>query len=215
MNPGKPSFITGKTITTQIVVASVILFANLLMVFVFKNKWLDETVFNSLSPHTTAARTHLFRDISFFGNHRFLVPANLLLIAYFIITKNKCWAIRVGGVALSSLGLMSLLKNLIQRDRPVMPLVDGITNYGFPSGHALMSVAFFGLLIMWTAEIIKNKAQRNLIICFYIFLVVVIGFTRIYLRVHYTTDVIAGWCTGVIWLGISVLLIEKLIPAKR
>jgi undecaprenyl-diphosphatase len=148
------------------------------------------------------------------GNHRFLVPANLLLIAYFIIIKNKWWAIRVGGVALSSLGLMSVLKNLIQRDRPAMPLVDGITNYGFPSGHALMSVAFFGLLIMWTAETIKKKAQKNLIIGFCIFLVVVIGFTRIYLRVHYTTDVIAGWCAGIIWLGISVLLIEKLIPAK-
>ena len=67
-------------------------------------------------------------------------------------------------IALSSLGLMSLFKNLFQRDRPDHPLVNGITNYSFPSGHAMMSIAFYGLLIWLLGRHLRqHKIQRSLV----------------------------------------------------
>ncbi len=118
-------------------------------------------------------------------------------------------AIRTGAVLLSSLLVMSLLKRLIQRQRPPDPLVDGITNYSFPSGHAFMSVAFYGLLIWYATIYIHTKWLRGMLIFFLLFVIALIGFSRIYLRVHYATDVIAGICIGFVWLDFCLWFIDK------
>ena len=109
---------------------------------------------------------------------------------------------------------MSLLKTLIHRHRPAEPLVDGITNFSFPSGHAFMSVAFYGLLAYRAAVIIKKRKQRQLIIIFFMLFILAVSFTRIYLRVHYTTDIIAGLSVGTAWLILSLAALEK-IQAKE
>lgn len=214
MKAEETSFKIGRLVIALIITAAIFLLAVILVVFVLDNDELDKKIFTTLSDHITATRTRLLKDISFLGNHRFLIPANLILIVFFLISKNYWWAIRVTVVALSSLGLMSLLKNLIQRVRPPEPMVDGITNYGFPSGHALMSIAFYGLLIVIAIHFIYDKIQRWIIISFLIILILLIGFSRIYLRVHYTTDVIAGWSVGVLWLVTCLFFLEKIKTRK-
>lgn len=210
MKAEQPSFNITRLTFVIIVLAAIFLLAVVLLVFVFNNDQVDEKIFMGLSDHITPARTSLLKDISFLGNHRFLIPANLILIAYFLFKKNYWWAIRTAAVALSSLGIMSLLKNLIQRVRPPMPIVNGITNYGFPSGHAFMSIAFYGLLIVIAVRFISNKTQRWVIISFLVILILLIGFSRIYLRVHYTTDVIAGWSVGILWMTACLFILEKI-----
>jgi undecaprenyl-diphosphatase len=150
------------------------------------------------------------KAIAFLGNHKFLIPANLLFIVFLIFRKDKWWAITAAAVALSSVGMMSLLKNLIQRQRPSNQLVEGITNFSFPSGHAFMSVAFYGLLICWAITHLKNKLSQRIVISFLLFLILIIGFSRIYLRVHFTTDVFAGFCIGIIWLVIVLAIMNKI-----
>ena len=118
-------------------------------------------------------------------------------------------AVRTAAVLLSSLLVMSLLKRLIQRQRPPDPLVDGITNYSFPSGHAFMSVAFYGLLIWYATIYIHTKWRRRMLIFFLLLVIAAIGFSRIYLRVHYATDVIAGICAGFVWLDFCLWFIDK------
>ena len=149
------------------------------------------------------------RFISFLAKHTFLIPLIFLLITWFLIKKNKWMAIRTATVLLSSLLLMSILKRLIQRQRPPDPLVEGITNYSFPSGHAFMSVAFYGLLIWFASVYISNKWMRRLVIAFLLLVIAAIGFSRIYLRVHYATDVIAGICIGFVWLDFCLWFIDK------
>lgn len=118
-------------------------------------------------------------------------------------------AIRTGTVLLSSLLVMSLLKSLIKRQRPPDPLVDGITNYSFPSGHAFMSVAFYGLLIWYATIYIRTKWLQRVVIFLLLLLIAAIGFSRIYLRVHYATDVIAGICLGFVWLDFCLWFIDN------
>jgi len=187
----------------------------IILVFVTGNTSPDEEAFTVIAPYISEDRTVFMQNISFLSNHRFLIPANLFFIAYLLSRKDKWGAFTAALVALSSLGLMSLLKNLIGRHRPANSLVQGITNFGFPSGHALMGVAFYGLLIWWIMDNIKDKWQKRIMISFLLFLLFLIGFSRVYLRVHYPTDVIAGYCIGTAWLISCLWLMDKVRRRKN
>jgi undecaprenyl-diphosphatase len=190
-------------------VALLLIFFLVWVVFVYGSNSFDQKAFSLINPHMTASRTRVMRFISLLGKHTFLIPVIGLLIAFFLFKKNKWMAIRTAAVLLSSLLIMSLLKSLIKRQRPPDPLVNGITNYSFPSGHAFMSVAFYGLLIWYATIYISNKRLRGMVIFFLLLLIAAIGFSRIYLRVHYATDVIAGICIGFVWLDFCLWFIDK------
>ena len=196
-------------------IALLTLILMLWLVFIANNTRPDEVVFDLISPYTNGERTYWMKAISFLGNHRFLIPANLILIGIFLMTKKHKDALLATVVALSSWGLMSLLKNLLQRYRPSYPLVDGITNYSFPSGHALMSVAFYGLLGYYAMRELKNPMLKATILLVLLLLVLLIGFSLIYLRVHYTTDVIAGFSIGVCWMLLCFWLVQKMTAGKN
>jgi len=170
----------------------------------------DQKIFDCIAPHITDGRTRFVRFITWGGNTSFLIAANVLLVLFFVYKKNKWVAITVGIISLSSVGLMSLLKNVIHRVRPSGGMVEGITNFSFPSGHAFMSVAFYGLLIWLAATGIKNKWQKRIAVAFLVLLVLLIGFTRIYMRMHFATDVIAGLCIGTIWLITGLVIMNKI-----
>ncbi len=189
--------------------ALVLLTCIICMVLIYNTVPLDQEIFAVISPHITESCTRFMLAVSFLGNHNFLVPVNLLLLSYFIIRKNNRLALRVAIVSLSSLSLMTFFKTIFQRQRPEQPMVDGVTNFSFPSGHAFMSVAFYGLLIWLAAIYITNKRVRQLVIAFLLLLILAIGFSRIYLRMHYATDVVAGFCMGFIWLMFCLWLTDK------
>lgn len=170
------------------------------LVFISNRTAADRDITTFIAGYVTEGRTAFLKSVSFLGNHKFLVPANLFLIAGLLFLKMGNTALRWAIAALSSLGIMSLIKNLFQRPRPENPMVEGITNFSFPSGHALMGVVFYGLLIWLIRQNVRDHRVRNLLIAALVFLLLLIGFSRIYLRVHYTSDVIAGYGIGVCWL---------------
>lgn len=181
------------------------------ILFIDKKHYWDDQLLEQTSQLINPELTPWIKFITALGNHAFLIPAFSILIIGLLLLKQKKEALQTLLIALSSLGLMSLFKNLFQRDRPDHPLVDGITNYSFPSGHAMMSVAFYGLLI-WLAgmHLRQQKTIRNLIISFLVVVILLIGFSRIYLRVHYPSDVIAGYCFGIGWLWLSLRITARL-----
>ena len=118
-------------------------------------------------------------------------------------------AIETATVMISSVLLMSLLKRLVQRQRPDFPMVEGITNFSFPSGHSFMSMVFYGLMIWYAAAYIENRWVRLTTILILSFIIAAIGFSRIYLRVHYASDVVAGFCFAYIWLLACIWFVDK------
>src|ERR1043165_6512575 len=142
----------------------------------------DNDVFSFVKRHVTAHNTDFLFFITHLGNYTFLLPANILLLIYFLIRKNKRFSIRVLSLSLSSLCLMLVLKSSIQRTRPENPLLQAVNGYSFPSGHALMSVIFYGLLIYIAWHEIKNSWWRRGVIVLLALLILFIGFSRIYLR---------------------------------
>jgi undecaprenyl-diphosphatase len=179
------------------------------MVFIRKTTSFDENVFEVVAELVTPLRTDTMKFITFLGKHSFLIPANLVLLAYFFIRKKRWFSIRIAALALSSLSLMFLLKLSFRRLRPDIPLLEKVSGFSFPSGHALISVVFYGLLIYIVWHEVTKKWLRNVIIVLLAILILLISFSRIYLRVHYASDVIAGVAVGFLWLLVSLWIIGK------
>lgn len=99
------------------------------------------------------------------------------------------------------------LKTFIARPRPPVDirLVDAV-NYSFPSGHSTMSMIFYGFLAYLAYKFIKNKILRNVIIVFLCLTILSIGFTRVWLGVHYPSDILGGFSLGLFWLSLFVVL---------
>ena len=185
-----------------------------LMVFVVRYKWIDDRVLASLNQTANNTITQFMRFITFYGNHSFLVPANLLMIVVLLYYKQKKWATANTIAALAGVGLMSMLKKILARPRPSHPLVEGISNFSFPSGHAMMSLMFYGMLILLCLQFLNNKAYKTVAIFLLVTIILLIGFSRLWLRVHFITDVLAGYAIGLCWLSISMLLSEKIWSRK-
>ena len=85
-----------------------------------------------------------------------------------------------------------------------------MSGFSFPSGHALISMVFYGLFIHMTWHEVKIKWLRYLLIVVLSILILLIAFSRVYLRVHYASDVIAGIAVGFIWLVLSLNIIQRI-----
>lgn len=180
------------------------------MVFIYTKSSADQRVFDAIEPHITPFRTRIMRLITYLGNPQFLVPFNLLLLAFFIVDRKKWMAVRIVVVALGGLLIKLLFKYLFQRLRPLDPVIEGgVAGYSFPSGHALMSVVVYGFLVWWAAISIHNRWKQGIVVGLLIILIFLVCFSRIYLRVHYTTDILAGICFGFCWLIFSLWIVDK------
>lgn len=178
-------------------------------VFVLENNAFDQKVFDWMEQYVTPANNRFMQTVTFFGTHRFLIPANLALIAWFLFIRRHRWySIKVPAIALSSLLLMSGLKNFFGRERPLIPLLEPARGLSFPSGHALMSMTFYGMLIYITWHSVKDLRARWALIVLLFGFILLIGLSRIYLRVHYTTDVLAGFAMGWLWIVVALKLLR-------
>jgi membrane-associated phospholipid phosphatase len=171
----------------------------------------DEQVFAFLKNHISERHNDEMLFFTFLGTHRFLIPANLALIAYFLFVKKQKWySIKIPAIALTSLALMFGLKYLFHRSRPDSPLLFHAEGLSFPSGHALFSITFYGLLIYILYKTVQNVPLKWSLILLLALLILTIGFSRVYLRVHYATDVIAGFCVGFLWLVIALSVLNRM-----
>ena len=181
------------------------------MVFREKKTDFDQDAFNFLALHVSNINTHVMEFFTFLGTHTFLIPANIVLISYFLFIKKHRWfSIRVPVIALSSVALMFFLKFLFHRDRPLVPLLAEAKGYSFPSGHAMMGLTFYGLIIFLVWHNVKDVWLKWLLTVLLVLLIISIGTSRVYLRVHYASDVLAGFSVGLMWLLFSLWLLNKI-----
>lgn len=157
--------------------------------------------------------TRFFKMVTYSANWQTIV----IFCAVFLTIKRT--RIRIG-VPLSFASLISTViykcaKMVYARPRPEIGfhLIEQ-SGLSFPSGHSMTGLVFYGLLIYLVAEYVKeNRAQKALISLLAV-LIVLIGFSRVYLGVHYPTDVIAGWFLGTSILVSAIILLEKGYPEK-
>jgi undecaprenyl-diphosphatase len=215
-SPQKKILPTAILVTTELL-GSLVLFSGAFVGLIFlirpamrKHKKIDLAIMDKIGPPVNDKNTRIMRRITYFGTHRFFIPANLWLIAYFIFVRRKSWySIRIASVALSSLVIMLLLKKIFNRNRPDNPLQQALGK-SFPSGHALMSLTFYGLLVYIIHKTVHNVPLRWMLTIPLVGFVQLIGLSRVYLRNHYPSDIVAGNVTGLVWLIISLKLMDKI-----
>lgn len=169
----------------------------------------DATIYNFLLNHRNTVLNLIFTGITKLGNALILAILTILCI---IFIKDKKYKILVPINILAITALNILLKNIFVRPRPDILRIIEETGYSFPSGHAMASTAFYGLLIYIAHKKIENKKVRNTICVMLTILILMINISRIYVGVHYASDVLAGMCFSIAYL---ILITRILLMYER
>jgi membrane-associated phospholipid phosphatase len=166
----------------------------------------DITILEWFHSHNTAIGIRSFEAISFLGSPFILNSLGIALAVYFII--RQAWIFLASWIAaLIGAGILDwFLKEAVRRPRPAyaVAILHG-HSFSFPSGHALASLLAYGMTAYFVIVLrVQEALSRTTVICLATILIFAIGVSRLYLGVHYFTDVIAGYAAGIVWLSTCV-----------
>ena len=152
--------------------------------------------------------------VTWFGNNATLIVLVVLVTLGLVAAKRYWAAFRV--VFASGVGGLVVmgLKALFARDRPLEQVVTA-HGYSFPSGHAFASTVFYGMMIYLVWRLTKNVGARAAAAVVGSLMFLAVGLSRVYLNVHYLTDVVGGWLAGGAWLVASLLLVDLIETRTR
>ena len=156
--------------------------------------------------------TPIMKMVTFFGGATCLIGLTIIL---FIIIKNKKIGFLIGINLITITILNQLFKFILQRPRPTEYRIINESGYSFPSGHSMISMAFYGFLIYLIYKYVKNKKLKYISIALISILIIFIGISRIYLGVHYTSDVLAGFLFSISYLIIFILIANNKVLNKN
>lgn len=148
--------------------------------------------------------TSVLKVITELGGVAFIVLAGVLI---FMFCKKIRWFVTFDLVGVTLIN--QAIKHIIRRPRPnVLRLVEE-DGYSFPSGHSMVSMAFYGIIIYLVYKNVTNKYLKWTLIILLSLLILSIGFSRIYVGVHYFTDVVGGFLLGLAYLIIYINIYNK------
>ena len=172
---------------------------------------LDDAVYQFIKEIRNDNLTNILKIITNLGGTLSLITITVVTSAILIFLKKKKLAICIILNLLISSFTYFILKNIIARPRP--PVEERLieeSGFSFPSGHSTNNTVFYGFVIYLIYKNVKNKLLRNILCVICTILILAIGFSRVYLRVHYPSDVLAGFCLGII----IVIILETFIYKK-
>lgn len=167
----------------------------------------DFTVIEMIQSNISDKLTVIMKGITFFGGQEWLITATAIggIILFFTYRRYGIYLVlTVAGGGMFNL----LLKHLFERERPSFYRIIEAQGYSFPSGHSMSSFIFFTACAVILVKISKNTLADVLISLFFCLLVLSIGISRIYLGVHYPSDVIAGFAGGGFWIVFCTILLQ-------
>jgi len=135
--------------------------------------------------------------ITYIGNWQTIVGLGIVVLVILWSLKKKKETILFATAVVSGEIIKEFLKLIFHRERPDASLaLIQESGYSFPSGHAFMSVIFYGMICYFIYQACKNKWQKIILLITTTILVFLIGYSRVYLGVHWASDVFAGWLIG-------------------
>lgn len=192
----------------------IVLFISLILVIAIAEDVLDKEVFDFDIQYYNLIYKYLISDfatpiakcITQLGGAIFLISLSVILL---LVIKRKKIGICIWINLVVSTLLNQALKHIVQRPRPTEFRIIDETGYSFPSGHSMVSAAFYGFLIYLIYKKVKNKYLKCTLISLLSILVILIGTSRIYLGVHYASDVVAGFLISISYLIIFTSVIKN------
>lgn len=186
---------------------SLIVFIGIFFFVIFGNHSLDLKISESMDKINDGNLQSVFIFLDGYFNF-ILVAIALLFMGIFVSMKKKknvfIMVLSLGGGYL----IEKIIKLFFERQRPALQIVQDLEN-SFPSGHATFSIILFSLLIYFYKDEIKNKIRRNWFISLNIILILFVGFSRLYVNIHWFSDIIGGFFLGFFVFNFILFLFYK------
>ena len=167
--------------------------------------YIDNLVLNFIYSSREPFLTNIMHFVSFLGGE-FTLFSSTLITTILVFKKRKKEAVFFALVVLFGHIFNNVLKQVLKIPRPDIDPIDISGSYSFPSGHAMNSFIFYGLLAYFIFHFTRNRRLSVLVATFSIIVILLIGFSRLYLGVHYPSDVIGGFILGFWWLTTAILI---------
>lgn len=151
------------------------------------------------------------RDVTALGGVAVLSGLTLVVAGFLVMRKqyHALWLVLIA--TFGGLGLSTLLKEIIARDRPsVVPHLSYVTTSSFPSGHSMLAAVAYLTLGSLLARLVVEWRVKIYILVVALLVTFLVGVSRVYMGVHYPTDVLAGWSAGLVWASICWLVARML-----
>lgn len=166
---------------------------------------IDNNVYNFISKNImNDTLSSILKCVTHLGGVAFIV---LLGVLCFMFCKKNRWFITFDLVGCTVIN--QTIKHIVRRPRPNVLRLVSESGYSFPSGHSMISVAFYGLVIYFVYKNINNKYLKWALISLLSLLILTIGFSRIYVGVHYFTDVVGGFFLALAYLIVYIYIYNK------
>ena len=143
------------------------------------------------------------RDITGLGGHAVLTFVTLATLCYLLMTGKAHAALLLAAAVGGGMLLSTLLKLGFERPRPdLVPHAARVYTASFPSGHAMLSAVTYLTVGALLARVQPNRRLKAFLLGLAVILTVLVGASRVYLGVHWPSDVLAGWCVGAAWAAL-------------
>lgn len=174
----------------------------------------DRTITDYLRGLESPALTYAMRALSFIGSWMVLVPVVAVGFFWLLVRGSRREALIFGGVVGGASLLNVYLKLVFERPRP-SPLwaLAEEASFSFPSGHSVAAFAFYGVIAYLIFRRLKSRHTRVALVVAAVVFILTMGASRVYLGVHYPSDVAAGYLVGFVWLA-TVVLASRRLPAS-
>lgn len=166
----------------------------------------DNFIYNHVKKLINPNTTKFFKIVTELGNYTVMIP---IIIIFYLFNKDKSFNRYFTINLISVFASNFIVKSIIRRDRPIDINLIIENGFSFPSGHSMVSFAFYGFLIYYLYHTDLKKPLKYSLMIFLSFIILLIGLSRIYLGVHYASDVIGGFLLAFIYLVIYIKFIYK------
>jgi undecaprenyl-diphosphatase len=167
----------------------------------------DTAITTYITQYRSPAWTDYFVLVTDIGDVKgYVVVFILSTLLFYIISKSWKFIVQLISVMVLALSSNLILKQLINRARPVAEHLVSVETLSYPSGHAMMAMAFYGILIYLFWQFPWNKLLKYTITMVLLLLILSIGISRIYLGVHYPSDILGGYAAGFMWVLFCIII---------
>ena len=176
----------------------------------------DTSITDAIISRRTPALTSYFKLVTDVGDfYGYLIVLGIFLILSLLVFKR--WKYVIQATLVLGLATVSnmMLKRFIDRARPGIEHLVSVETLSYPSGHAMSAMAFYGFLIFIVYKFKIHKAIKFFLILLLALLILSIGISRIYLGVHYPSDIAGGFIAGLIWVVFCVLIFDLIELFRR
>ena len=176
----------------------------------------DSSITEYVTSFRTESLTGYFKFVTDVGDAiGYLIVFSVCSILFYLFFKNWKYVLQLSLILILALSSNLILKEIINRERPTLEHLVTVKTLSYPSGHAMTAMAFYGFLIYLILTFKISKLLKLVLVALMLTLVLSIGVSRIYLGVHFPSDVFGGFVAGFIWVVFCILILNILKVFKE